>query len=115
MVQVWGCDDMLSLRNFLDIFWRFDRVHKQYEVPRGVKSKKLWRAELNKSWRDSLVSWHNFLGREACFWEDLIMTRFPVSWRDFEKDLEHKLGFKTNRGAILPTVARFWLQKIFYI
>jgi len=29
------------------------------------------------------------------------MTRFPVSWRDFEKDLEHELGFKTNRGAIL--------------
>jgi len=84
-------DDMLSLRNFLHLFWHFDRVHKQFEVPSGVKSKKLWRAELNKSWRDFLVSWHDFLGREACFLEDQIVTRFPVSWRDFEKDLEHKL------------------------
>jgi len=72
----------------------------QFEVPRGVKSKKFWRAELNKSWRDSLVPWHDFLGREACFWEDQIVTRFPISWRDFEKDLEHELGFKTNRGVI---------------
>jgi len=93
-------DDMLLLRTFLDLFWHFDKVHKQFEVPRGVKSKKLWRAKLNKSWRDFLVPWHDFLGREACFWEDQIVTRFPVSWRDFEKDLEHELGFKTNRDAI---------------
>ena len=95
--------------------WHFDRVHKQFEVPRGVKSKKLWRVELNKSWHDFLVLWHDFLGREAWFWEDQIVTRFPVSWRDFEKDLEHELGFKTNCGAILSTVARFWLQEIFPI
>jgi len=100
MVQVWGCDGMLSLRNFLDLFWHFDRVHKQFVVHMGVKSKKLWRVELNKLWRDSLVSWHDFLGREACFLEDQIMTRFPVSWRDFKKDLEHELGFEKNRGAI---------------
>jgi len=114
---------MLSLRNFLDLFWHLDRVHKQFEVPRGVKCNKFWRAELNKSWRDSLVLWHNFLGREAYFWEDQIKTRFPVSWRDFEKDLEHELRFKTNcgaiysnRGAILASenisyLNRNWFQK----
>jgi len=51
------------------------------------------------------------------------MTRFPVSWRDFEKDLEHELGFKTNRGAIcsnrgvildlenISYLNRSWFQK----
>jgi len=114
---------MLSLRNFLDLFWHFDRVYKQFEVSRGVKSKKLSRAELNKSWRDFLVPWHDFLGRETCFWEDQIVTRFPVSWCDFEKDLEHELGFKTNRGAIhsnrgailasenISYLNRSWFQK----
>jgi len=57
------------------------------------------------------------------FLEDQIVTRFPVSWHDFEKDLEHKLGFKTNpgaiysnRGAILASenisyLNRSWFQK----
>jgi len=51
------------------------------------------------------------------------VTRFPVSWRDFEKDLEHDLGFKTNRGAIysnrgailasenISYLNRIWFQK----
>jgi len=108
-------DDMLSLRNFMDLFWHFDRVHKQFEVPRGVKSKNLWRTESNKSC-------HNFLSRDAIFEEEWnvcektkIVTRFPKSSRDFKKDLEHELGFKANRGAIFSTVTRFWLQKIFPI
>jgi len=112
MVQVWGCDDMLSLRNFLDLFWHFDRVHKQFEVPRGVKSKNLWRTESTKSC-------HDFVSRDAIFvaewnvWEKTkIVTRFPKSWCNFKKDLEHKLGFKANRGAISATMTRFWLRKI---
>jgi len=51
------------------------------------------------------------------------VTRFPVSWRDFEKDLEHELGFKTNRGTIysnrgailasenISYLNRSWFQK----
>jgi len=73
-----------------------------------------------KSWKQQIVARfykpsHDFLGREACFWEDQIVTRFPKSWGDFEKDLQHELGFKANRGTILSIVARFWLQKIFPI
>jgi len=37
MVFALFCDDMFSLRNFMDLFWHFDRVLKQLEGSRGVK------------------------------------------------------------------------------
>jgi len=44
------------------------------------------------------------------------VTRFPVSWRDFEKDLEHELRFKTNRGAIYSNRdAILALENIFFL
>jgi len=52
MVQVWGCDDMLSLRIFQDLFWHFTRVLRQYEVTKGVKSRNSGRAKNRRSWRD---------------------------------------------------------------
>ena len=45
-------DDMLSLRNFEDLFGRFVRVLRQHEMNRAVKSKKITGTEGNKSCHD---------------------------------------------------------------
>jgi len=108
-------DDMLSLRIFKDLFWHFDRVLRQYEVTKGVKSRNSRSAENWQSWRDFLwcatILWPEWRFGSAIE----IVVRFYVAWRDFTEGSGRILGFQRNRGAILFGVARFFTQKIFPI
>jgi hypothetical protein len=58
------CCHYVIFRTYFD---HFDRVMRQYEVSRGVKSKKFGRTKSFKSWRDLLSRETIFSWQKACF------------------------------------------------